>query len=455
MKPPLFFLASHAALAVLGLPAMFHPMMRRFSAASRVGAAFASGVVLLTLEGMLLSALEVPWTPATLALPLPVSGALLSATWAMKPAAPPPPRALPRATAVLTAALAATSVAALAASLATSGGTSADMGYIWGAKAVHFTQAQGLDPSYLASEWDTHAVPSYPPLVPISLAWSVLVAREMPWRAVPLLAVVWLAAAVPLLFDLLRQRMQCAEAAAVTAFWTVAIAASLGESFSGGNAEAPLLFFVSVAGAALLADRGDGGAGLRTIAACALAGAVLTKVEGSLAAILLLAGTTARDLIERRDRPIRAVVSLAALPVTAVLAWFAFQWHAGLPVGFRQPTWLGALDPGATARLVVESAQNMGAGTFGASWLLPAAVLAARWRRSPSVLPALVYVVGLLALHALVHLRAGQNLALFVHWNLPRISQPALSLTILAAGLVSFGPANPRRAVVAWESPEP
>ena len=136
-----------------------------------------------------------------------------------------------------------------------------------------------------------HAVPSYPPLVPISLAWGAMVAREMPWRAVPLLAVVWLAAAAPLLFDLLRHRLEPTGAATVTAFWTVALAASLGASFSGGNAEAPLLFFVSVAGAALLVERLDGDPALRAIASCALAGAVLTKVEGSLATALLLAGS--------------------------------------------------------------------------------------------------------------------------------------------------------------------
>jgi hypothetical protein len=410
--------------------------MRRFSVAARVGAAFGAGAILLTLEAMLLSTLEISWTPTVLALPLAAPGALLSAFWATRTASPPPPWRFPSGVTAAIVAVAAAGTILLALQLASSGSTSADMGYVWGAKAVHFAQAQGLDPRYLGARWEVLAVPSYPPLVPVSLAWGALLAREMPWRTVPVVAVFWLAAAVPLLVGLLRQRMGAAEAAAVSAFWTVAMAASLGASFSGGNAEAPLLFFVSVAGAALLVDRGNGGPALRTLAAGALAGAVLTKVEGSLAAILLVSGTTARDLIERRDRPIRAVFSLAAPPVAAVLAWFAFQWHAGLPVGFRQPTWLGPLDLGATGRLVVESARNMGAGTFGASWLLPAAVLAARWRRSPAVLPALVYVVGLLALHALVHLRAGPNLALFVHWNLPRISQPALSLLILAAGLV-------------------
>jgi hypothetical protein len=414
--------------------------MRRFSAASRVGAAFAAGTTLLTLDGVLLSALGIPWTPVVLTLPLAVPGAFLSVKWAMTCAPPPSPWGLRRAVAVPAAALAVASVVVLLAHIGSSGGTSADMGYMWGAKAVHFARAQGLDPGYLASRWDVHAVPSYPPLVPISLAWGAMAAREMPWRAVPLLAVVWLAVAAPLLFDLLRLRLEPSGAAAVTAFWTVALAASLGASFSGGNAEAPLLFFVSVAGAALLVERLDGDPALRAIASCALAGAVLTKVEGSFAAALLLAGAMARHVLERRKALLHAAAVLAALPTAAALAWSAFQWQAGLPVGFRPPGWMGPLDLAALGQLVGESLRNMGAGTFGMSWLVPVLVLAFRWRRAPSVLPALVYIVGVGVAHAFTHLRAGPDLALFVSWNLPRLSQPALSLAILAAGLVSHSP---------------
>ena len=64
----------------------------------------------------------------------------------------------------------------------------------------------------------------------------------------------------------------------MTAFWVAAMAASVATSLSGANAEAPLLFFESVALAALLTEDADTS---RFLPALMLAGALLTKVRGA------------------------------------------------------------------------------------------------------------------------------------------------------------------------------
>ena len=132
--------------------------------------------------------------------------------------------------------------------------TSVDYVYFWGVKAARFAAARGVDPVLLGWPFFFHAVPSYPPLVPIVEAFPAMLAGEMAWRTGPLAALFWLVAALPVVWFALRRRLPADGAAAVAAFWTVAVGLSIVWSFSGGNGEAPLLFFLTVAGATLLGD---------------------------------------------------------------------------------------------------------------------------------------------------------------------------------------------------------
>ena len=79
------------------------------------------------------------------------------------------------------------------------------------------------------------------------------------------------------------------------------MALSLISSFSGGNGEAPLIFFETLAGVLLLTETKPDFS-VRIWAGVALAGAALTKQEGILAGVLFSLGVLARDLLERRQR---------------------------------------------------------------------------------------------------------------------------------------------------------
>ena len=149
--------------------------------------------------------------------------------------------------------------------------------------------------SLLRSPLFAHAVPDYPPLVPILQAWTALFTGDFSWRLIPATSLLWVVAAAPLLLELLRERLSDDTATAVTAFWLSAISISLAHSFSGGIAEAPLVFFETLAVAALLTEE-PGRPPSRFLPAVLLAGAALTKVEGSVAVVLIVGGTLVRDL---------------------------------------------------------------------------------------------------------------------------------------------------------------
>src|SRR5262249_6621584 len=132
--------------------------------------------------------------------------------------------------------------------------SSADFLYFWGVKAVRFASNRGIDAAFMGHPFTIHATRDYPPLVPIVDAWGVLAAGRMPWRLAPFFSGLWFFAAVPILFERCRRRLGDASAAAVTAFWTVALSISLVASFSAAGAEPPLVLFESVAVAWLLTE---------------------------------------------------------------------------------------------------------------------------------------------------------------------------------------------------------
>jgi len=448
VRPSLLFLTAHAALVLLGGAAAFHPAVVRLGAAARLSAAFGAGAIVLTIESLLFSLAGVPWSAAGLA-----AAPVLLGAWAWRVRADPVPPTAPGAgppepiVRALAAAALALGLLHLGISFATSRATSIDYLFFWGVKAVHFAQARGIDVALLA--WPffaAHGVPEYPPLVPVVQAWGVLFAGEMPWRrAGPLASALWLVAAIPLVRGMLRRRLAAGPADAVTAFWGTALAISLAGSFSGGNAEVPLVFFETVAGIALITEARASTASDRWLAAAALAGAVLTKVEGLAAAGLLVLGTLARDRWEGRSAVLRGAAPLVAAPVLAISLWFLFQRLAGLPVGYRGHGPLLGLHWEHAGSIALAMVRNLGAGTAGMSWAVPAILLLFFWRRIRNVLPAVALAAGLLAFFAFDYLHDGDDPWQRIGWTLPRVSQPALSLLILAAGVAVFGPGTGER----------
>ncbi len=439
------------------MAAAFHPAVRPLGFFARLSAAFAAGAVALTVEAVVFTLLHIRWSAAGLGLPLLVLSAFLALIWSRRPASMPEPGPLRPGKALAAGASLAALVALghLTASLWTTRSTSVDLVYFWGVKAVRFAQERAIDVPLLGWPYFFHAVPDYPPLVPVVAAWGNIVSGPLPWRGPLLSSAFWLIAAIPLVLALLRRRAGDTGAVAVTAFWTVALAVSLAFSYSGGNAEAPLLFFESVAGAALLAEQKGGPAGSRFLPALALAGAVLTKVEGSVGAVLLVAGVLLRDRLERRERVLARAVALMAAPLAALALWFGFQYASHLHVGYRGHGDLFDLhfeNMGPVLRSVL---QNLSAGTAGLSWLFPIFVIVFLGRGRRDAIPGYLMTAGLLGFLVFDYLHDAADPWERIAWTLPRASQPALALLILSAGIVGTAASGRDRPSTRASDPRP
>ena len=430
-----YLFGSSALLVLFGLGLACHSRTGPLSFAGRCGVAYGAGALLLSAECTLFSMARIPWSVFGLGIPLVgISGWLLwtgrsrrttDACVEALPASPWP--------AWIAGGLA---IAFLGAALAGSYASSVDLVLFYGVKAVRFAQARSLDAALLGQFFFYHGAPWYPPLMPIIEAWGILVAGGMPWRFVPLISLVWLLAAAAAIGSRLRRRIGPDAGAAVGAFWTSALALSLAYSYSGGNAEAPLLYYVSVAGAWLLTDfPGES----RLLPALCLAGAAFSKQEGLLAALALAAGTAMRDTAERRDRPLRRCLPLFAFPLAAVALWFGYQKLAGLHVGYAAPTSLSGVRLSLLSEVLPDLIRNLNAGTFGLSWIVSLAFLVASGKRALRAAPGLVPAMAVMG--AVIATYIGGTTVdrpLMIIRTLPRASQTALSLLILSAGTACF-----------------
>jgi len=416
-------------------------------AAGLAGVAYGLGALLLTLESLTFSAAGIPWTVASLALPLlALSGTLFftggargSGAWGTGAggsgagAASPPP--------VLAVAVVALAAAHFAFSLMSSAANSVDFVLFYGVKAALFASARGIPAAIMSHPLFVHAAPRYPPLMPIVEAWGVVLAGRMPWRFAPAISLTWYLAAVLAVGSRLRRRLGGREGAAVAAYWACAMALSFAWSYSGGDAEAPLVFYVAAAAAWLLTEEPRETEN-RLLPALFLAGAALSKQEGLLAAGAFVAGVVLRDLAEKRPRPLVRAIAPAVLPVAAVLAWFGYERLAGLPVGYRPPGPVSHMDLALLPAILPDLFRNLDAGTFGLSWALPLLVLV--WKPKPAKLvrwiPVLVASGAVLAaLLATYTSPVTIDRSVVIGRTLPRACQPVLSLLILGAGAVAFG----------------
>lgn len=451
------FLAALLALPLLGAGAAFHPSVRSEGLLPRIAAALALGAVTLTLTGLLLTFASIPWSMPALAAPPLCLSLALGLLWSRRPSPPRRPYRPSRGVAFSAAAVTAISLLCLFWTLATAGATSVDYLFFWGVKAARFAAVRGIDTELLRYTFFGHGVPDYPPSVPILQAWGALAAGKLPWRFVPICSLLWVAAAAPLVLALLRRRLSDDAATAVASFWIAATAITIAQSYSGGNAEAQLLFFETLAVAALLVEDEDARADAsRFLPALMLAGAALTKVEGSVAALLIAAGGALRDALERRGRVLRRTLPLLLAPAACVLTWFAFQRHFGLTVGYRSHGPLLGLRAEFLPTILREELRNLDAGTFWLSWAIPIAFLLAARPDPRRLLPALALIAGLSGFLVFDYMHDESDPSQRIGWTTPRVSQSALSACILAAGLAWFGQRrHPEEISAPSASPQP
>jgi hypothetical protein len=400
----LAYIAAYALVPLFGLSLASSIDSR----SARIGFAFLAGALLLTVEATLFTMLGIRWSIVGLSLPLLIaSGVVL---WRRRP--------VWRREDTNFIAIAIIGIALLhfTFSIITTQSINPDYVLFWGTKSVHFAMARALDAGYLLSRYAPPRI-DYPPLLPIVQAWGLLFSRQMPWITAAAMSAVWLAAAVPVI-NWLTGSIHA------TAFWTAAMAASLAFCGSGGNAEAMLVMYISVGAAAIVARR-------TSIAAIAFAGAMLTKEEALVTIGAILIGVVIYD------RGIRRAAILAASSAAGVSVWFAFQKRFGMHVGYDRVTLTHSFHWSNLPTIFREAPKSLAAGCWGLSWLIPIAILIyiafKMPRRLKDAIPLLVPIPLLFAFFIYLYLQFESSLAMKMWWILPRLSQPALSLLILAA----------------------
>ncbi len=440
MRAGVAYLLAHVFVSVLGLPIAMIPEVRSWQLPARIASAFAVGAVVLAAEATLFTLLGVAWSTVMLLVPSAILALFVAwRNWRHRPAAS---IFRPGGTAATFAVLAGgIAFVHLALSLATTRATSVDFLLSWGVKAVRFAAAGAVDPGLLRWPYFGHSQPFYPPLVPVLDAWGVLAAGRMPWRVAPLATLLWFGAALLLFLETMRRRLGDCEATVVTAFWAAAMGASLAFSFSGANAEAPLLLYETVGGVLLLTEREQPLASRRFLTGVFLAGAVLTKAEGFVGVALLICGAAIRDLVSSKRPRARDFLPLALPPLIAGLLWFGFVLRFGIPLGYPGRGAILEFHSDHIGQVVVSMVQNLQAGTYWLSWAFPFLLLltGASFRQLKQVVPGVVAIVGLFAFFLWVYLHEPGDPSLRIGWEIPRISQPALSLLIALTGLCTLG----------------
>ena len=458
----LIFIGAQLGAALFGAPAFFHKSLRGFPGLARFSAAFLLGHVILTTYATLLSLVGIRWNILTMALPLLVA-AIVFLAWrhregvssraqrgiwvgARKSRHPDPsltlgmtrPRDDTRINTIATV-VAAIAVIHLALRLISGRASSVDYLYFWSAKAVRFLNLGGIEDELLRWIWATHTHPNYPQLFPISLAWGGLISGEIPWLGALLTCLVWLLIGVPLLFSILGMRLSSGSAAVVTSFWTTAMAIALAHSYSGANAEPMLLVFETIALATVLIETPGTSPTLRWLAGIALAGTVLTKVEGMLAWFLILAGVIIRDLWWKRPQWIRSALPLLLWPGLTLGCWVLFELVYRIPLRDTSRESGLALHFDQIGTVFSSMIRHSSAGSLAIPWLIAFAGIVLPSRNAKSVLPGFALGIGLLVILMVHYLHVSYEPAILIQWTFPRISLPALSALILTSGVLSFG----------------
>jgi hypothetical protein len=382
------------------------------SRSARIGFAFLAGALLLTIEATLFTMIGIRWSIVGLSFPLLIASGMV--VWRTK--------RTDKSVCATPLAIAIICIASLhfALSIITTQSINPDYVLFWGTKAVHFAMSRSLDASYLLSRYAPPRI-DYPPLLPIVQAWGLLFSHQMPWITAAAMSAVWLIAAVPVIHWLTGS-------VHATAFWTAAMAASLAFCGSGGNAEAMLVVYISVGASAIVAKR-------TSIAAIAFAGAMLTKEEALVTIGAILIGVVIHD------RGIRRAAIVAASSAASASVWFAFQKRFGMHVGYDRVTLTHTFHWGNLPTIFREAPKSLAAGCWGLSWLIPLAIIIyIAWkmpRRLKDAVPLLVPVPLLFVFFVYLYLQYESSLAMKMWWILPRLSQPALSLLILAAAFAA------------------
>ncbi len=295
-------------LALIPLGMWARPLVRDIGAAGRIAVYFAFGLLGVIAEMFVLSAMNIHWN-AWLLVPLPALATLL--TIRQKPQRTNNEQ---RTTVLLVGALAlAILLSAVIAAMATSG----DYVYFWGVKGQRWGAQHILD--YAFTTAPSHYMhPDYPPLLPLYYAWTLLGGDgALDWWGGILATPLFLLTGACAMWALGR-RARVAHIDGIVTLFLSLFALFYVRNQVAGNAEPALHMFEAMALAALIARKD-------AVAAIALSGVALTKVEGGVF-VLIVCGATWLA----RERTLRQKLTLSILPVATLAAWLLFAYTHGL-----------------------------------------------------------------------------------------------------------------------------
>ena len=317
------------ALFFLGAWARMFPGVRALVWPGRWAVYFATGVFTVAAEMFALSMMGVRWS-AWVLVPLPAALLFLNLARASardpdRPGSDSYRRAEARPTSILAVALVAlaTLVSSVVAAMATSG----DFVYFWGVKGQRWGAVHFLDFEFTKAP-SHYMHPDYPPLLPLYYAWTLLGGDgALDWWGAILATPLFLIAGATALWAFGRHARIGAIDGIVTLFATL-YALFYVRNQVAGNAEPPLHMFEVIALAALTCWRRRSGEH-DWIAAIALSGVALTKVEGGVFVLLVCGLSWLAREGTLRERFV-AGAKMAMLPVATLAAWLLFGAAHGL-----------------------------------------------------------------------------------------------------------------------------
>jgi hypothetical protein len=388
------------------------PLIGRMRLAERLAFAFAAGILIVVVLMYAWSLLHIRWTRTSLGIPLVALAAFGVRRQSRRF------REMEEKNPVSLAIMAIVLAVAIYAAGNTRE-TCGDLLYIWGPKATAFFTARAINVEFLAYPHYVFMHPDYPPLVPLVYAWGCIVANEMSWWGAlyltPLILVV-----IALIIRGFGASLQA------TALVMAVLAYACASAYVAGAADPFLILFECIAIAALTSHPDSAAA--RWIAAAAIAGASITKVEGAAFAIIVM---IAFVLVHRR---ILRAIGLVLPAVVLLGSWILFARHYKLLDQYARvhsPVYWVYL-----REILKRVAQEAAYGAAYVPWLALLALIALRraWRQA--AFPLLV-ACGSLASTIYFYLHNDINVAWWIVTSGQRVMLTPLICVAVASAVTS------------------
>jgi hypothetical protein len=406
------------------------PTVRGLDLPARLAIGFAGGIVMTSTLLMLYSFAHLPWTRTTVGIPLLALGAFgvrrgERASRPQSPGVPPGDNGSragrPTAAGWKPALLITIFIVLTIYGVATARETCGDLIYFWGPKGQRFHHAGKIDADFLEFPHYNLMHPDYPPLLPLTYAWASLVAHRFSWWGALLVMPIALAATSFAFRGLMRELAGDERAGWYAVLLTAILAYGSAVGMTAGAAEPVLLLFEVIAITTLTFGRDD--RDMHLIAAVALAGAAMTKVEGAaFVAIAVIA-----YLISTR-RVWRAIAT-AAPAVILLGCWLLFAQRHHLLDSYAQaknPLHFDLLGPTLTGMLR-QASYNLGY----VPWIAALAPLTVRRGWRPALLPILA-AAGTLASIIFFYMHA-DNPAWWIEASAHRVLLTPLACLVIAS----------------------